>query len=351
MRRILVIRFGALGDLVLGTVLLAALREAHPRAEIWWVTKERWAPLLRADGRIDRLVVLPEGGSLGGLLAELESVPFDLVLDAHANLRSRALCALLPPTPVRRLEKDGLARWILLRGGPVLPGLRRRLVDRLLDLVPELGPERRGRLRPRIVPGTDALGRASEWTGDERRWIAVAPGAKHPTKQWPAERFAALCGRLADEGFGVIVMGGPDEATTIARVVDDARDAGPPQAVRAWPVDRSLDESAAVLGACDLLVGNDSGLVHLAEAVGTPAVVLFGPTVREWGYFPLDPRSVVVERPEVPCRPCSKVGDRPCHQTQRWCLTRSTVDEVWRRVGQALHGPPEREDRWNAHTG
>ena len=335
-QRVLVIRFGALGDLVLSTALLPGLLRGPTPARVTWVTKHVWAPLLAHDPRIERLEVLEPGESVTDLARRLDSSAFDTIVDAHATLRSRVLTTLLPPTPTERLRKDTAARWLHVLGGPVLPPLRRRLVDRMHALVPEA----RSSDRPRIALGTSAVARASGFL-EGGRWLAVAPGAKHPTKQWPVERFAAVARAHAERtGCGVLVLGGPDERAAIDAVCDAVAGA------RAWPVERPLDEVAAALAHCDLLLGNDSGLVHLAEAVGTPAVAVFGPTVRAWGYFPLDPASRVVERDDVPCRPCSKAGERPCRQPETWCLTRSTVDDVleavedaWRTSATTLPSP------------
>lgn len=328
--RTLVIRFGALGDLVLATALLPGLRRQRPSTHVTWVTKEIWAPLLAHDPRIDALITLGPGESLRSLRSRLDDHGFDRVIDAHSNLRSRLLTAQLPPAPTVRLHKDTFARWLLVAGGPQLASLDRRLVDRFRALVPASRPTD----RPRIVVGTRPRARASVAMEDDGPWLAVAPGAKHPAKRWPAERFAAVARAHADRhGARVLVLGGPDDRAEM-RVVESAV----PGAV-VWPADGPLDEVAAALERCALLLANDSGLVHLAEAVGTPVVAVFGPTVRAWGYFPLDPRSRVVEK-DVACRPCSKAGERPCRQPETWCLTRSTVDEVTSVV----------EDAWSANA-
>ena len=312
----LVIRFGALGDLVLTTALLPALRRAG--SHVTWVTKSAWVPLLRHDPRIDVLVELGPDESLRSLARRIEDTAFDTIVDAHANLRSRLLCAALPPTPTVRLRKDTFARWLLVAGGPKLPALDRRLVDRVHDLVPGSTPAD----RPRIVVGTRPRERASSLLDDDRPWLAVAPGAKHAQKQWPPQRFAAVArAHVERTGGGIAILGGPDDLDAMQAVAT----AVPGSVI--CPADRPLDEAAAVLERCALLLGNDSGLVHLAEAVGTPAVVVFGPTVRAWGYFPLDPRSRVVEQ-DVYCRPCSKAGEKACRQVEPWCLTRSTVEHV-----------------------
>jgi ADP-heptose:LPS heptosyltransferase len=106
--------------------------------------------------------------------------------------------------------------------------------------------------------------------------------------------------------------------------------------------DCPLPDVAGELARCSLLATNDSGLMHLAEAVGTPVVALFGPTVRQWGFFPRLPGSVVVETP-LECRPCSRNGKRECHRGDLACLQHIEVDEVLARVLDAAPWPARRE--------
>lgn len=321
MQEVLILRFGALGDLVLATVLLEALRAGGAPSRITWVTKRRWASLLEADPRIDRLVPLEAGESVVALRRRLGR-DFDLVLDAHANLRSRLLCALLPGIPARRLRKDTVARWRYLHGLGRSKALDRRLLDRYLELLDEPAPG----ARPRVHVEPSA--RARVRSGDGRRHVAVAIGAAHPVKQWPAERYAELVGGLVAAGLAVTVVGGPGEESL-------ARGTAGSTGAEVWDPGRPLSELAARLEACAVLVGNDSGLLHLAEAVGTPVVGLYGPTVPEWGYFPWRPASRVHEH-ELGCRPCSKMGEKPCRLPERLCLTRTSVEAVHSSVEEVL---------------
>ena len=96
--------------------------------------------------------------------------------------------------------------------------------------------------------------------------------------------------------------------------------------------DRSLVETARSLAGCRAVVTNDSGLMHLAEAVGTPTVALFGPTVQAFGYAPHLAGSTVLEEPDLECRPCSRNGKRPCHRGDLACLERIDPDRVWQAL-------------------
>ncbi len=313
MREVLIIRFGALGDLALATVLLDAVREGAAPVRITWVTKERWGSLLAPDPRIDELVLLRPGESVRSLARRLQP-RYDLVLDAHANLRSRSLCFLVGSSETRRIRKDTVARWLFRHGAPLPRALERNLIDRYVELLG--GTREPARPSVHVEPGRIAPGDGPE-TGAR---IAIAIGATHEAKRWPIERFAGLIADLAADGRAVTVIGGPGEGELAALAAAES-------GAELWDPTRPLDELARLLHSCAVLAGNDSGLLHLAEAVGTPVVALFGPTVKAWGYFPWRERSRVLEH-ELDCRPCSKMGEKPCRLPEKLCLTRTTVEQV-----------------------
>jgi len=325
MRRILLLRFSSMGDVVLLSALVEALHQREEDSEVWLVTKEAYAPLYRDDPRVERVLTLREGGSgLLDLRRRLQQVDFDLILDAHGSLRSRVLAFGLSPAPLRRIAKDTLDRLLFLKARVRGAHLERTQVDRYLALADAEGSG----VRPRIVLDAADRAAAERFLGDaEAPLLAVAPGARHRPKQWPLQRYGELVRRLLARGGGeVVLVGSPTEQALCEELA-----AAFPSRVHIAAGRMGLRETAAVLERSRLLVGNDSGLVHLAEAVGTPAVVIYGPTSREFGYFPLDPRSRVVEN-ELPCRPCSRNGARPCRLKEQLCLTLTTVERVEQEV-------------------
>jgi heptosyltransferase-2 len=330
-QRILVIRFSSLGDVILMSALLDALRISHPNAEIWLATKTRYAELFTSDPRVDRVVGLDTAsGALGRLVGQLEKQRFDLILDAHKSLRSRLLTWRLPPAPVRRVRKDTAARLIYLWTRRRSRALGRHQIDRYLELL-----EGDTLFRPSLMlDDVDRTLARAALSGMEKPVLAMAPGSRHATKQWPADRFTELAHRFLETNLGeIVLMGGPGEEGVCSDVAGQLE--GP---VRVSCGDLPLMGSAALLERCEMLVCNDSGLMHMAEAVGTPVLALFGPTSRELGYFPRDPGSRVIEH-ALDCRPCSRNGAAPCKLTEQFCMTRSTVDLVfshlesrWRRI-------------------
>jgi heptosyltransferase-2 len=155
------------------------------------------------------------------------------------------------------------------------------------------------------------------------RPVALAPGAAWPAKIWP--HFDALAPRLTDTG-PLLLVGGPEDAPRCEAL------AAPGRAI-AFCGDRPLPQVAAALARCRLLVTGDSGLGHLAEALGIPVLVLFGPTVPAFGFAPQGPGSRLLER-ELRCRPCSLHGERDCRYEHRNCLADLSAE----RVHEALRG-------------
>jgi heptosyltransferase-2 len=169
--------------------------------------------------------------------------------------------------------------------------------------------------------------------------LGIAPGARWDTKRWPVERFATLVAEHAAAGGRSRIFLGPQEEAWFT-----AGPLGPAAAAAGADVVRgaSLPEVARGLAGCAAVVTNDSGLLHLAEAVGTPVVALYGPTVRAFGYFPVRPDSVALET-DLECRPCSRNGRRPCHRGDLACLDRIAVPDVQAALAPLLAARPPGE--------
>lgn len=335
MRRILVIRFGSLGDVCLLCRSLAELAAAagEGRPHVTVATKAAFAPLLAAAPGVDTVEPLA-GSGLGHLLAlarRLRRARFTAIVDAHDVLRSRLLLAMMGRRAHRRLAKDTLARLWLLRARRLRPALARTMRDRFAAALAGLAPAAGTGAASAAATAAAAAAAATAVTtvvaahplrppaapaGTAR--LGLAPGARWDAKRWPEENYAELLrGFRARTGLPVTIFLGPRETAwfpggALARAAAELDGvvicSGLP-----------LPRLAAELAACRAVVTNDSGLLHLAEAAGTPVLALFGPTVRAFGYYPCLPDSRVLER-DLECRPCSRNGRRPCWRGDLACL-------------------------------
>lgn len=340
MQHILVIRFSSLGDLCLLGAALARLADRPGAGErhVTLVTKSAFAPLLARMRGIDRVIGLDGGGprGLGDLAGKLQGGNWDLVIDAHNTLRSHLLLGLLGRRPDARLAKDTLPRLAFLQFRQASRALERSMSDRFDELFATAAAARvPPASAPRFTPAFRDPGPAP---AANQPVLGVAPGAQWPSKQWPQERFAELLTFFREQSNAPIrVFLGPREQEwfpggTLERTLADL---GAVEIVR----ERPLTELVPAIRGCSLLVTNDSGLLHLAEAAATPVVALYGPTVREFGYFPRHPASRVLEIP-LACRPCSRNGKRECHRGDLACLTRIPAGDVLAAVRDVIAWPP-----------
>jgi heptosyltransferase-2 len=331
---ILAVRFGSLGDILLATPLFRAIRQRHPGVRITVLTRRRFAPLLADNPRIDEVIGVAPDQSLPSVAAWVRRSRFSHLLDLEGSPRTWLL-RFLAPGHWRCAPRYLAARELLIRTKhnryPEDVPLPERYFDaaRELDVVPDGGP-------PELFLSPDAEEQADRWLGQagvgrDRPFVAFAPGAAHATKRWPAEYWVQLVRRVVATGADGLLVGGPDDTMLAAEV---ASRSGTRTVSLAGVL--GLQTSGAVLKRAAALVTGHTGAMHIATAVGTPLVALFGPTVRAFGYHPYNaPRAMVLER-NLDCRPCSRDGGDSCPFGHHRCLREIQPDAVFAALCRLL---------------
>jgi heptosyltransferase-2 len=325
--RILVVRFSSLGDVLLTTPLIRALRARHPDATLAALTSRACAPLFAGNPRLDEVLALEPGESLPALARRLRRRRFTHLLDLHGSLRSRVLRLLVPGRWRGFDPRRGPRRELIRHKRDIYPD-RLPVAERYFEAARDLGVEPDGK-PAEFFASPRALAAVDEWLGGAdtgRGLVALAPGAAHPTKRWPLAHWERLAASLARQGWLVAVLGGPEDAVAADVVARAAGERGRNAAGRF-----DLQGAGALLARARVAVAGDTGLMHLATAVGAPVVALFGPTVEQFGFFPYRARAVVLER-DLPCRPCSSKGGRACPLGHHRCLAEIVPDQVLPRV-------------------
>ncbi len=330
---VLAVRFSSIGDILLTTPLLRAIRQRHSDARLTVVTKEAYAPLLSHNPYVDRIIGLGPAQPLWSVAREIRAGSFTHRLDLHGSLRSRTLRALAPGRwtsyPKHRMARAWLIRTKSNRYRDRRPVPERYFsaADRL-DVSPDGAP-------PEFFLGSDAEQVVAAWwagsgLAPDRPLIAVAPGAAHRTKRWPLEYWRALVSQMVAGGLSVAIVGGPDDARLGAAL------AGSEGSQVASTAGRfGLQDTGALLRRSAAVVSGDTGVMHMATGVGTPVVALFGPTVEAFGFFPYTRRSAVLER-RLSCRPCSTQGGARCPLGHHRCMLEIRPDLVYDTVRRSI---------------
>jgi lipopolysaccharide heptosyltransferase I len=324
---ILIVRLGALGDVIHAVPAAAALRRAFPDARIDWLVDAKHRDIVDLVTDIDRAVALDRPTIAGwtGALRTLRAIPYDLAIDLQGLMKSAVLARASGAARV-----VGFSIWHLreksarpfysdahdAEGGHVI---RKNL--RLLHAVGVHDDEIRFPLAGVASQALDDLRRRSA----DRPFALINVGAAWPNKRWLPERFGELATFLRDEcGLIPVVLWGPGEeglADSVIAASSNAAIAAPPTRVA---------DVVALARAAALFVSGDTGPLHIATAVGTPTVSLFGPTDPDRN-GPYAPDDVVVSRYEA----CGCHYDRKCHEPS-WCLGQVEVAEVCAAVQRRL---------------
>ena len=333
--RTLFIRLGSLGDVVLTTPAVEAMKKAYPEGEIDYLVKKEYADLLSDNPHIREVIPFDNRGThkgAGGLfkmVASLKERNYSHVIDLHSNLRSRLISTLMGHAKTVRYKKQAFKRRLLLKG---LKFKTKHVVDTYLDALGGIGIHGERPL-PKIYLTSGEIESAGRFLkekgiGKGDKLIGLNPGAKWPTKQWPGEKYIELGQKLAaTKGCRLILFGGKEESNS-ARWI--AKEIGP--AALSVAGETNLKESAALMAGCDLFISNDSGPMHMAAAVGVPVVAIFGPTVQAFGFSPLG-QSVVVEA-DISCRPCSLHGSRNCPKGHFECMNTIDIERVIEEINK-----------------
>lgn len=319
-RSILVIRLYFIGDVLLSTPVLEALKRRFPAASLSVLVKRRALDVLLGNPWVDEILLYdePRRGRFA-LDMELRSRRFDLAVDLTGDLRSSWL--LFVSEPAFRVGFNH-ARCGFLLDRRIPYRAERHVVDHLLGSVADVGatlesPE------PAVFPGEEAASTALCLLDDvglgDSPYLLLSPGANWSYRRWPSERFGALAERAAERhGLRSIVVGSHNDARLVEELV--ARSGGSAVGVAGRT---SIRELAALASRARAFVGNDSGPMHIAAAAGCPVVALFGPNTPTL-FGPRGAPSRVLW-PETACSPCDQ---KRCVRPLDPCMQSISVEDV-----------------------
>ncbi|MFZ5447751.1 MAG: glycosyltransferase family 9 protein [Thermodesulfobacteriota bacterium] len=341
----MLVRTHAIGDVLLTTPVLRALKEAWPQTRLTMLVGDKSRPVLEGNPHLDALVSFPESwwfqrdwGKIGKLTLSFRRLPKDMLLLFHASPLVH-LWGWLIRAPIRVGFDEAGSGFSLTHRVPLEFEGKRYLGEVNLDLVRVLGvPATSSDLEIFLSPGERADGAARlPGTGGKRWLVGIAPGGgQNPleqiaVKQWPAFHYTQLLRELATVyPITVVVLG--DQHDNQAEEIAQGLGASGLEVIN-LKGRTSLRELAAVIGYLDLLICNDSAPMHLAVALKTPVLALFGPTAAS-ALFPPGRHRVALQSP-APCSPCYPFGRFPgCPNP--WCMTALPVATVLQAAAELL---------------
>ncbi len=340
MKHILIIRLSHLGDLILTEPVIRSLSSAFPNAEIDYLTRAEYEQAVAMFDGVSRIFGLEIPGKDASLFGLSESVKkmcsrrYDLVLDLHGNLRSWWIRFQLNAKKIVTYPKNYRARERTVRKGIHTTG--RHTVDLYLSALKKAGIEPTVRVPKLAIPDGEKSFRydVSAVVSHDGGYVVLAVGASHPTKHYPMPQWVQLAEMIVKQlGAKIVIV--EKEQWDYLNLFDDLAQSGN----LAVETGLALPDLANLISRARFAVSNDSGIMHLAAAVGIPVFGLFGPTHPSLGFAPLGEKCQALTVDE-PCSPCSRHGTKVCSKPEQFCFTRMDDKMILHKIREALgdHG-------------
>lgn len=326
LRHILIIRFSAIGDIVLTTPVIRMIKKTFPETEIDFLVKKEYREILEANPYINEILTLASDDSLLKTAEEIKRNSYNAVVDFQMSLRSFFICFLSGNFFRKRTNLRRLRRFLLVQFKKDFYGDYKTVPLRFLESVKRWNVKDDGSGADFFITDTAHEHVSNKLKNDgidkADRLIVLAPGAGRNTKKWPAQGYTEVGNYFAANNFKVAVIGGKGDLKTCALVTGRKS-----KNILNYAGEFNLQQTAALLSAADLLISNDTGVMHIASAVCRNVLAVFGPTTAHLGFKPFRCSSTVIEK-EFSCRPCSFHGTYECPGKNFRCMREISSKEV-----------------------
>jgi len=327
-KKIVIIDLLYLGDLIFATPFIRNLRKKYPKAQIDMIVNSNFFDIIEGNPYLSQVYAYDKKWSLKEnwkFARNLSQNDYDLGLNLHGNWRTALLLKVINPNYTIGYGGKGRGIWL---NQELLATKGIHMVDVYLKFLEEMGFKELDNQGIELEVNQEASKNMLDFLQKhgikgEDRLVGLNTGGSWPTKQWTKEGFAQLGDRLEEElQAKVIFFGGPGDVERVNEIA---------AMMKTKPIiatgETTLKELAALAARCDLFISGDTGPVHVAAAVGTPTIALFGPS-DEQKYRPYGKKHKVIEN-GIDCRPC---GEHHCPLEHHKCLEEISADDVLRAV-------------------
>ena len=320
--KFLIIRFSSIGDIVLTTPVVRCLKQQVENAEIHYLTKPQFEPILENNPYIDKIHTLKK--SLQKTIHNLKYEHFDYVIDLHRNLRTARVKNRLRIMSFS-FEKLNWQKWLLVNlKKDKMPKVH--IVDRYLDTVKAFDIKNDNKGLDYFIPQNTEVNveRISETL--TQGYVGVVVGAFHNTKKLTNEKLISIIDKLNKP---VLLLGGPDDKENAEKIKKETKNK-----IYSACGKYNINQSASLVKQARVILTPDTGLMHIASAFKKKVISVWGNTVPELGMYPYMPHpdSEIIETKGLKCRPCSKIGFIECPKKHFDCINKLDEDYIASRI-------------------
>ncbi|MCD4790582.1 MAG: glycosyltransferase family 9 protein [Bacteroidales bacterium] len=326
MKKILVIRFSSIGDIVLTTPIIRCLKEQLKDVEIHFLTKTAFEPVLRNNPYIDKIFTIEN--KIDEVIADLKKESYFHIVDLHKNFRSKGVILKLKK-PSSTFSKINVRKWLIVNFKiNLLPELH--IVDRYFQAVKKLSVKNDAKGLDYFIPKREEVNLTTIPVSHHKGYIGWVIGGKHNTKIYPEENIVEVCRKI---DYPVVLLGGNEDFEKGERIKNEAG-----KNIFNACGKYNINQSASLVKQANKIITNDTGLMHIAAAFQKIIISLWGNTIPEFGMSPYMPgdedKSIILEVKGLSCRPCSKLGYKKCPKKHFDCMEKINVNRLVELIGK-----------------
>lgn len=320
--RLLIIRLSSLGDILLTTPVIRALKNNFTEAKLDFLLREEYSDTLKYNPYLDNTILLKRDYDVNEIAAELDAKNYDKIIDLQNNRRSRAIVKKIGVESFR-YKKNNLAKFLLVN-------FKFRTNSKTLSV-----PERYANAIPGIELDDKGLDiflpeELSSNLETDKQYIGICPGSRHFTKMYPEDYFIQFGNLIIESGKQVVIFGGSDDIEVSKRLHSQIKGS------INLSNNNNLLQTAHDMKLCEAVICNDSGLMHTAAAAGVPVIAIFGSTVKDFGFAPYNIPNLILENKSLNCRPCSHIGRNSCPKNHFKCMKEIYPHQVYEGLTKLL---------------
>ena len=327
-KRILIIRFSSIGDIVLTFTVASTIKSLYPHCSIDFVTKPQFKELLNACPDLDTIYTLT--GTVAQLRKEIDFNQYDAILDLHHNLRSRILLGF-QFGKVYRFPKNNIEKW-LLTTFKTRPKIIRHVTERYLETLSAYTKAPIVGIAPAYrVPDASKIDIKETFQVEPSKYVAVAIGAQFATKRMPTDLLVELIQKI---NLPVLLLGAKEDQLTANEILEQCTS----NIIFSAVGTATIHESAWLVKNAKALLTHDTGLMHIGASFEVPLHVIWGNTTRDFGMYPYRVEQEQVFNYEVSglsCRPCSKIGHQSCPKGHFSCMRQQDLVAIANAINEA----------------
>lgn len=331
LKKVLIIRFSSIGDIVLTSPVIRCLKQQKPEIEIHYLTKAAYYPLISQNPHLSKIHLFD--GQFSTLLNQLKLEKFDLIIDLHKNLRSLRFKLRLNIKSIG-FNKLNWEKWLWVNlKKNLLP--QKHLVDRYFNSLARIGVNNDNSGLDYFIPQSEEYRLNTLPEPFQNGYITIVLGALHFTKKFPVSKIINILNGIS---YPAILLGGKDEFDAGNQIMEH-------DGIRTLNLcgKLTINQSASLIKNADAVISNDTGLMHIAAAFRKKIFSVWGNTVPGFGMYPYygqnsisHPDSFIFETEGLSCRPCSKIGYDKCPKGHFKCMNGIDEEKIVNKMTELL---------------